>query len=691
MKRVFPVTVLALGASLASSAHAAPFEPIPGPALPGPIVILPWKDLSVSKIEVTQSMQFMGSATDADNSMPAVDRRATTVRVKVKVAGFPLFAPVAGVQGRLRVHQGATLLHDMLSDEGAISAPVSPDRNNGTHTLNFTFVPGSGPALALFGRTLTFTVTIDPFNTIAESNEANNESSMTKFFGCRRAPLVMGVPIDYQFAGETDPTTLGEPNPNLIIPGVGDAFLWGAYPFPEYTPGPNGRYRLVDGPALEWTQNVDTSVSALLAELDAQRLAMSPVPDHLYGWVRGNPISGNGWGMVGGGAAFGNTDLTRYQRTFAHEVGHNFGFTHNRADAGLFITTIDQTGWDVLDRLDLGRVKPTSMRDIMVPALLTHEAWVHPRTYRDVHDDVTNACLIVRPPLIDVIMVTGIIPIDPRDKWTVLPPFQVRSAVEIPKPAGQGRGRVRMLGADGRELDVRPFRGALASGDGENERAPTTFSVMVPAVQGAAAIEVMHDGQVVQVLRRSANAPKVTMLSPAPGPAGRQLVVAWRAEDADGDALEAMVRYSPDGGQTFIPLSGRSKANQLRVSTERLPASDKGMIQVLVTDGFNTSTAEVHGVALAGNRPPRVAITRPADGSVFPSGANVALVAAAHDPEDGEVAADAILWVSDRDGKLGTGAVLNTASLSRGGHLITAVATDAAGAQAQAAVKIAVR
>jgi hypothetical protein len=44
---------------------------------------------------------------------------------------------------------------------------------------------------------LTFTATVDPFNTIVEGSEGNNSKTVDKSFGCRRAPLVMGVPIDY--------------------------------------------------------------------------------------------------------------------------------------------------------------------------------------------------------------------------------------------------------------------------------------------------------------------------------------------------------------------------------------------------------------------------------------------------------------------------------------------------------------
>ena len=125
-------------------------------------------------------------------------------------------------------------------------------------------------------------------------------------------------------------------------------------------------------------------------------------------------ISGNGLGMVGGPAAFGNTDPTRHQRTFAHELGHNFGFLHNRAETGIIITTINETGWDTLNRVNLGELKSCTLMDIMVPGLLTHEAWVHPQTYQDVYDDQTNACIVFIPIPIELFTLSAIVPPDPR-------------------------------------------------------------------------------------------------------------------------------------------------------------------------------------------------------------------------------------------------------------------------------------
>jgi hypothetical protein len=676
------------GALSPSAAQAAPPPPVPPPVLV-PIPFPP-RDLQVEDIEITQSQQYLNNATYADNSLPGVDRRTTTVRVTVKVSGW-LPLPVSNVQGRLQIFQGATQIHDLLSDNGPITAPIVPDRNNASHSLNFTFLPGDGAILALFGRTLSFTATVDPFNTIAEFNEANNTKTTSKSFGCRRTPLVMGVPIDYSAATEPDATTLGVPDPNLIAQGVGDAFLWGAYPFPEYTAGANGQYRIYNGPAFPWASNIDSSGSALLTDLDTFRVAQSPVPDHIYGWFRGNPFSGNGLGMVGGPAAFGNTDPTRHQRTFAHELGHNFGFLHNRAETGTIITTINETGWDTLNRVNLGELKSSTLMDIMVPGLLTHEAWVHPQTYQDVYDDQTNSCIVFIPIPIDLFTLSAIVPPDPRQKWTIPSPFQLTSLTQPPRPVDKGRGQVRVLDREGRALYTTAFD-VRSPGDHQDSRGeqpgPTAVSLTLPAMANAASIDIAYDGELRQRLQRSPNAPRVQV--DFAQVSDDSLALAFKSDDADGDALQTMVRYTPDG-RSFYPLAVRPRGNQLRLSLRGLPASDKGAIEVLVTDGFNTGRALVEGLAIGKNHAPEVAIVRPHTGDEYRAGANVVLVSAVDDAEDGEVPGERIVWSSSQDGTIGNGQALNTSKLSAGEHTIQVAATDSMGARSTAAVKITVR
>jgi hypothetical protein len=88
------------------------------------------------------------------------------------------------------------------------------------------------------------------------------------------------------------------------------------------------------------------------------------------------------------------------------------------------------------------------------------------------------------------------------------------------------------------------------------------------------------------------------------------------------------------------------------------------------------------------NAAPRLAITAPADGSVFSPGEPIGLTASATDAEDGDLAA-AVVWTSDLEGPLGTGSPL-LRPLGSGTHTITAMVTDGGGKHASAAITVVV-
>ena len=88
------------------------------------------------------------------------------------------------------------------------------------------------------------------------------------------------------------------------------------------------------------------------------------------------------------------------------------------------------------------------------------------------------------------------------------------------------------------------------------------------------------------------------------------------------------------------------------------------------------------------NNPPDVSISSPADGAVFESGAVVSFAGSASDIEDGNISAD-LVWVSDLDGRIGTGATFSTV-LSDGAHTITAEAVDSGGKTGSASINVTV-
>ena len=170
-------------------------------------------------------------------------------------------------------------------------------------------------------------------------------------------------------------------------------------------------------------------------------------------------------------------------------------------------------------------------------------------------------------------------------------------------------------------------------------------------------------------------------------------VVAWTATDADGDNLEAHVHYSHDGRlrrslAAYVP----GASGQLPLTKYAgLPASESGVITVVVSDGWNTTTAVVDNLIVSPNRLPSVSISAPVSGASIPVGANVVLAGGAYDPEDAWLSGSALSWLSSRDGPLGTGEILNLNTLTMGAHIITLRAVDADGGQRATTVTVTIQ
>jgi subtilisin family serine protease len=93
-----------------------------------------------------------------------------------------------------------------------------------------------------------------------------------------------------------------------------------------------------------------------------------------------------------------------------------------------------------------------------------------------------------------------------------------------------------------------------------------------------------------------------------------------------------------------------------------------------VTGGVLNALAALSGGG-GGNTAPSVAITAPVDGSSYTEGDTIVFVGSAADGEDGDLSAS-IVWTSNLDGAIGSGASFATAALSVGTHVVTASVTD---------------
>jgi hypothetical protein len=123
-----------------------------------------------------------------------------------------------------------------------------------------------------------------------------------------------------------------------------------------------------------------------------------------------------------------------------------------------------------------------------------------------------------------------------------------------------------------------------------------------------------------------------------------------------------------------LSFSGSGRQRTLSV-TPVVGSSGSVTIDVTVSDATSSAT-ESFTLNVTLNHPPTVAVSSPANGSVYLDTDFVSLQASASDIEDGDVSAS-LGWSSDIDGALGDGNVV--VQLSAGVHTLTATATDSLG------------
>lgn len=670
-------------------------------------------DLSVLGIEVTQGWQ------SSTNGNTLVARNATVVRVRVSLNGQTTAQP--GVDAVLRIYSNGVEIPSspVYSTNGPITAPVNPSFANIDQTINFLCVPPQS-------TDIDFVVTVNPFRTIEETNYANNSSSVNnKPFVCRKFVDLAYVPVNYTVGG-------GLPSASLIEPGTGDSFVRGIYKVGDWN------YHRSPLPTFNWSQDINSSNNALLTALNDIRQNQIPAagfarPEFIYGWLPGNPYSGNGQAIgIPGAAAFGNTENTRFQRTFAHEIGHCWGQQHNSQ-------TLGTVGFDtehlLRDPLNIAQLMPSTKNDVMVAGLLTAQAWVSSITYNDAISDTRSVCTGFGPndgegggdafdQSIDaaataVLRVAGVH--DHVARTVALVPCAHHELVVPTEDNPRGNVAVESYSAEGVRLasvrvDTRSCRESCA--DPNHLHRSTPLYVNLPRwVNGVEATRVVvmecrgrSAGRVLASMDRSAAAPVVTALSVGPGASGPaaadpaadpsfdpsfdpssdvltgEVRIAWSASDADGDALTADLLYSPDGGNAWLPLkvghTSSTGGGEFVFDSSEVPASRgrNAKFRVDVSDGMNSTDFEVQqSFAMGNGAPPDVHVIGPNSNTTFRQAATVFLHGSAWDLDDQLLPDGAIEWTSSIDGALGTGRQLVVRDLSVGTHTITLRGTDSGG------------
>ena len=168
-------------------------------------------------------------------------------------------------------------------------------------------------------------------------------------------------------------------------------------------------------------------------------------------------------------------------------------------------------------------------------------------------------------------------------------------------------------------------------------------------------------------------APFATITAPPDGSSAEQgdpVTLTGTATDAEDGDLSASLAWVSDRDGTLGTGASVTRSD-LSVGLHAITAS--------VTDSGGRGASDQIALAVNGpNTAPSATITAPPDGSTVAEGDPVTLSGTATDTEDGDLSAS-LIWVSDRDGTLGTGASVTRSDLSVGLHAITALVADSGG------------
>src|SRR5262249_16965617 len=147
-----------------------------------------------------------------------------------------------------------------------------------------------------------------------------------------------------------------------------------------------------------------------------------------------------------------------------------------------------------------------------------------------------------------------------------------------------------------------------------------------------------------------------------------------------------ILRYSNDGGATWSPVAADLTDTQHIVNLNLLPGGEECVFQVIASSGIRSSVATTESLQVP-KKPRKAYILSPANsGMTFERGEGAVLLGGGFSPDFETADLDEVVWVSNRDGVIGTGYQVIAHSLSTGQHRISIGLPDGLGGEALASV-----
>jgi hypothetical protein len=238
---------------------------------------------------------------------------------------------------------------------------------------------------------------------------------------------------------------------------------------------------------------------------------------------------------------------------------------------------------------------------------------------------------------------------------------------------------VELLNERGRVLERAPLRRMVSQascgcGGGHGGEPPAgVVQALLPDTGRGATLRVVREGEELWVRQAPPDLPELGDVSAEVE--GDEMRVRWRASVSDECPTERVVRWSSDDGHTWQMLAIDLREDEAVVPIEML-TSGRVLVQVLVSDGFHTATAEPVAVDVP-RRSPQVAILWPGEGRTVRADATVRLWGIATASDGRTLSSDALRWEIDSE-SVGAGPEV-WAELPgwEGEHRATLRATDA--------------
>jgi hypothetical protein len=181
------------------------------------------------------------------------------------------------------------------------------------------------------------------------------------------------------------------------------------------------------------------------------------------------------------------------------------------------------------------------------------------------------------------------------------PSYQLDSIPDL-DPGEDGEWAIVLLGEGSELLGRYPFEPEweVETQDSESNDSPLvrdvlSFGYQVPALKGAAQIDLVGPGGRLDTLEYSATAPTLSIAEPITGAGpvavGGKVHVAWDGKDIDGDRLLYSTFYSSDRGETWQFLTFEQTTSEADIPVDQ--EAQLHMVKVIATNGAQSTEGVV--------------------------------------------------------------------------------------------------